>query len=590
MMKIQYLKQKISEAACAEDSEQASMYYESLKAEASLSDNEAHYYHGLVLAAGRQYNQAANELEQVSENSDVYEDALLWLGLEYSFAGNVEGLFRFFKKVGDGLPRIIAGKYLINVIRSDQRAAFEVYNDLNRRLLDRSSWSQDFSFKREFDLRDVRISVANALTTSVVDATTEIYRFCRTRLSDLDHQFDLIQSAQYMKAVTILMVAELLILPEDLKYSIYNDSLSKKYLSDKQGNISICNIFFLNRIPPLSVLDSIRWKGLACIMLIYFSDLMPDNLTDGEKTAERIDHMCKAFKISPACCPDLFEADEQFLINEANKGSTQSAEVLGMFYAVKSLAGEPTNLNKYMMQDDVVSRQIQASYKISLLGIVLGHKAALVFETAQNQLKIVASSENCRADMGHLSSSYLRVLELEINRLIVQPLCKGRNFRMIDVAYQRISDRKKLTANKWDTIYYVLYEIHNVANPVDEMSLRQLSHVLEMVRTTDDEMALTIRTVIRSLLNENGKKALDSGMFSQMISEDKFEKYCTSKYHSECIPVSMITDCREYVIWSIIRLSEWIKDSERRRQLFKKINRVSLKNNYEKGIDPRKMN
>ena len=577
------LKNQIQDAVVKEGGFQAAVCYGELRRAGKLSDDENHFYYGLTLAANKQYESAISTFKQVSEKSDLYEQSLIWLGIEYSSSGNVDGLFSIFEKIGNGFPFVIIAKLIINVIITEKRKSIEVFNDLAERLTKIHDWDTDFEFHDiKFDTRDDRYFVIDKVITSIVDAVTEIYRYAYVRMADPNNYFNLGDSPKYIKSVNILRVFEIFLLPEEYKSAIYTSDLIRDYCTDDDGDRSICNVLFLNNEPPANILNNIEWKHAVRFFLDMFYDLYPDDLNETEKKVIEIDHMWSTFKIDNLCCPEVIRADEDFLIQESRNGNEQCKEVLGMYYAVKTLAGIPSNINKFLMQEDTFSRRITNGYKRALLSILLDSKAEVAYEIAQMQIKSAIENEFVWEDAGPISLSYFRILELEINRMIVKPLCKAENFTKIDNVYQKmLADAEaksqgalKKLKNKWGITFNALRKMQDTTNSVNGMELGPLLHLFELLRSTDDEMTRVILSIMRPLLNENGNIALDTGLLSQMISEEKREKFRNPPAHTRYLPLSVALECREYVVDSLIQLNEWVKESEMRRYLFKSANHL----------------
>lgn len=593
------LKDRILEAAENENAFDAAVNYGELKCIETLSEDEDHYYHGLALVANKQYETAINEFLLVSNIANIFDEAILWLGLVYSVSGNINGLFDFFKEYGRQLPNITKTKLIINLILTDKRKSTEVFNDIAERLSHVDSWKQSSVLQRvHLDLREDTLHVIDAITNSIVEATTEIYRYSYMRLANHNNQFVLTDSSKYMKSLNILSTAECLLLPHEIKEQIFHDELINEFVTRENGIRSICNLFYLYDEPPVNVFDNQKWKTAVRIFLDMFINLLPDDLSDQENKEIEIDHMWKSYLVDHMCCPNVINADENFLLDASRKGNNQAVEVLGMYYTVKTIADLPSSISKIQFQGDTLSKRIVNAYKRSLLGVLLDPKADVAFEIAQHQLENAIEHNFVWEDAGPISLSYFRILELEINRLLVKPLCTEENFRKIEGTYNTMMSTaesksagavKKLK-NKWGLSFNSLRKMQDTSNSVNGMELGPLLHLLELIRSSDDEMTRIILGILRSILNAEGNVALDSGLISQMISEESREKFRNPPAHTRYLPLNVALECREHVIDSIIQLNGWIKDNDIRRLLYARVNQLYLADKTVKSVDPTKLN
>ncbi len=87
------LKKRILEASEKKDGFAAAMNYGQLIEKGELSDDDSHYYCGLALAANHQVNEAIEEFLSVKEDAELFETAIVDLGVQYSINGDIDGLF-----------------------------------------------------------------------------------------------------------------------------------------------------------------------------------------------------------------------------------------------------------------------------------------------------------------------------------------------------------------------------------------------------------------------------------------------------------------------------------------------------------------
>lgn len=432
---LKILKEKVLEATEIDDAFNAAVYYGELKNGGSISCDEEHYYHGLALVANKQYENAIKEFIKVSNKADIFSETIIRLGLAYSLSGNIDGLFDFLKSYGSQLPNITKVTLIINLILTDKRNSHIVFNDIAERLNNTNSWNDNNDLQGiHVEIRNDALHVIDAVTTSIVDATTEIYRYAYMRLANQNNQFLLTDSPKYMKALSIISTTEFFLMPQSIKDRIYTDELINGFVTRESG-CTICNLFYLYDEPPLNIFDNQKWKMAARFFLDMFFNMLPDDLNDEEKKEIEIDHMWKSYLIDHMCCPEVINADENVLLEESRKGNDQAVEVLGMYCTVRTIADLPSSIGKMQFQDDDLSKRIVNAYKRSLLGVLLDPKADVAFEIAQHQIGNAVEHNFVWEDAGPISLSFFRILELEINRLLVKPLCSKENFCKIETIY-----------------------------------------------------------------------------------------------------------------------------------------------------------
>lgn len=173
-------------------------------------------------------------------------------------------------------------------------------------------------------------------------------------------------------------------------------------------------------------------------------------------------------------------------------------------------------------------------------------------------------------DAGPISLNYFRIIELELNQRLIIPLLEDGQYKDISKAFKNEKkslddDDKKKLDTRFAKILASFKQISAGKSGIDGLELGVLDYFLKNIIVENDALynigdktAEFLSNKVITLLTDKGKTALLSGEMRTLISREKRERYRNPPAHTRYLPYSVACECREFVIESLSKLSEWL--------------------------------
>lgn len=316
-------------------------------------------------------------------------------------------------------------------------------------------------------------------------------------------------------------------------YVYFNKKIkeSREYISR-----ILCDIFknnFLLISNNNMILPFIRcflWADNTHIQNILkkYDDLISEGINNHNDVAVEIFQICIDDSLINASMPRLFEHYEKYL----------------NLYDNNKLQFSVNNINKY-----------------------LSPKGYIAFISAEKFMQVYQENISRLADAGSLSLSYFKILEIELNYRIINPIIKWCNidemYRMYDehLSLLQSETKRKSYTYKWGTCIQIFKRIINNKEFQMGMELGSLNILLSNItRPSNDQLAQMVLNITSNNLTEKGLEALKKGEVRDMISQEKIQKYRNPPAHARYLPFETAVECRQYVIECIYKISSWFID------------------------------
>lgn len=200
----------------------------------------------------------------------------------------------------------------------------------------------------------------------------------------------------------------------------------------------------------------------------------------------------------------------------------------------------------------------------------LSRRGLNAFQVAEWMFNKSREEDYSWKDAGPISLNYFRIIELEFNQRLIIPLLADGQYKEISRVFK--NEKKSLNEcdiktmdNRFGKILASFKLISTGKGGVDGLELGSLDYFLKnIIVESDTEYNIGDVTgkylfeKVTVLLTDKGRAALLSGEMRKIISSEKRERYRNPPAHTRYLPYSVAIECREFVIESIHKLSEWL--------------------------------
>ena len=200
----------------------------------------------------------------------------------------------------------------------------------------------------------------------------------------------------------------------------------------------------------------------------------------------------------------------------------------------------------------------------------LSRRGLYAFQVAEWMFKKSREEDYSWKDAGPISLNYFRIIELEFNQRLITPLLTNDQYKQISKVFKNEKkplneDGIKLIESRFGIILSSLKKISTGKSGVDGLELGVLDYFFKNIIVESntsynigDKTAEFLFNKVITLLTDKGKTALLSGEMRTLISREKRERYRNPPAHTRYLPYSVACECREFVIESLSKLSEWL--------------------------------
>ena len=204
----------------------------------------------------------------------------------------------------------------------------------------------------------------------------------------------------------------------------------------------------------------------------------------------------------------------------------------------------------------------QVYNKLSTRGVYAFQVAEWAFDKAREE-------DYSWKDAGPLSLNYFRIIELELNLKMIVPIVSGNQYKQLSKVYKKERDalneeQKEVFKNRWESFMMCFKRINKPTDPTDGLELGPLNRFISNIIIKDsseyqvgDTTASFLYGKVSQQMTERGKEALVSGEILDIISDTNREKYRNPPAHTRYLPFTTAYECRDFVIKSLHRISEW---------------------------------
>ncbi|WP_434572432.1 hypothetical protein J3P88_25985 [Pseudomonas sp. Z3-6] len=214
--------------------------------------------------------------------------------------------------------------------------------------------------------------------------------------------------------------------------------------------------------------------------------------------------------------------------------------------------------------------QVQRSKRID----VLSSMGKLSYIWAEAALESAEKAEVFYGDAGMIALGFFRILEHELNDLLIEPLRNSKSVAAeLDELWSRLGKslstedptQSKATAAKRKKAHMLWTQMIERLRPVLDgektgLELGPLHILLEKSRSTsgeDLELKLYFASKLTSHLNLAGQAAFKSGAIAKFIEQSAVEQYRNPPAHSRFVSLSTAQACKRHVVQCISGLAEW---------------------------------
>ena len=200
----------------------------------------------------------------------------------------------------------------------------------------------------------------------------------------------------------------------------------------------------------------------------------------------------------------------------------------------------------------------------------LSRRGLYAFQVAEWMFKKSREEDYSWKDAGPISLNYFRIIELEFNQRLIIPLLANGQYKQISKVFKNEKkllneDGIKLIEGRFGIILSSLKKISSENSDVDGLELGVLDYFFKNIivesdasDTIGDKTAAFLFNKVITLLTDKGKTALLSGEMRTLISREKRERYRNPPAHTRYLPYSVACECREFVLESLSKLTEWL--------------------------------
>ena len=240
----------------------------------------------------------------------------------------------------------------------------------------------------------------------------------------------------------------------------------------------------------------------------------------------------------------------------------ESDHILTIVYQTELLLGsEEAEQIRAMMQERGVmiggERVDRRSFEIMSRLSMVGRKA---YEAAMLDLASARDRGDLWKDAGMISLGFFRVLEWELNRVLVHPSLSQIDSTVLAKLYNGLSPKRQ---ESWEIVYESSRRV--VAGKSQGLELGPLEtwlgHVRKAAHPGEESLRDLFRSPVLNLLTKQGQRALDAGEIEGLIKFDKRERYRNPPAHTRFVPLAIARECKEYVDRSLESLFSWVRAS-----------------------------
>lgn len=156
-------------------------------------------------------------------------------------------------------------------------------------------------------------------------------------------------------------------------------------------------------------------------------------------------------------------------------------------------------------------------------------------------------------DYSALALQFFRVIEIELNEKLINPLVKSIN----DDYFNNLDITK--FSKTWEVHYRNIKKIKKGQKSIQLGSVRSLLNSIVKVKSSNS-FGNELKDKIEKLLSEEGKEALRDGKIEKIIDNNILNEYRIPGAHTGYIPYSKACEARKYVLESLLELEKYFYD------------------------------
>jgi len=217
-----------------------------------------------------------------------------------------------------------------------------------------------------------------------------------------------------------------------------------------------------------------------------------------------------------------------------------------------------------------LEEQIERSQRLTFLSPM----SRLAYAWAEEALTTADRTDAWHADAGMISLGFFRILEHELNELVIGPLRQSDSTRVeVDALWSRIgavlstldesigrkaAKKREAAYGMWTQMIERLQGIFTGERP--GLELGSLHMLIEKSRSTsgeDVELKRYFASKMTTHLNETGKLAFSNGEISRFVERPAIERFRNPAAHSRFVSLASAKDCKRHVDAAVLSLKHW---------------------------------
>lgn len=256
----------------------------------------------------------------------------------------------------------------------------------------------------------------------------------------------------------------------------------------------------------------------------------------------------------------IFDLVQTAYIEAASRGHLYTQK---LYEALRSASAEGDGTSRY-------GAQIQRNQRL----VFLSPMGRLAYAWAENALAVAESSSAWHGDAGMISLGFFRILEHELNELLIGPLRMSEAARLdVQALWDRLSPvltapddsvaqkamKNRLRAHElWTDMIKRLQSVF--LGERTGLELGPLGMLIDKSRSKtgdDTEIKRYFADKLTSRLTEQGKTAFFAGEISGFVERSTIERFRNPPAHSRFVSLASAADCKRHVDSALLSLSQW---------------------------------
>ncbi len=261
--------------------------------------------------------------------------------------------------------------------------------------------------------------------------------------------------------------------------------------------------------------------------------------------------------------------DDELLIKEVYEGLDRFPKMISLFgdlavYPLlcsysKAMDFDETaaiKMEKVLLESGISNETVSNAIIYESVANVLSSKAKVAYKGACTLYNLAKQSEYEQNDAGPMSLAFYRILELESNTAIWEPIIKDISLQEVNNIYNSLSKTHK---NYWSTIIRTINKMFE-EDDAPGLMIGNLRYLMGSLKEPTDALANVFKERFISRLTEEGINAYNDGLIDEWYSEKNQTTFRNPPAHGKYLHFDAVERCKFYVENQIINMGKWFKD------------------------------